>query len=149
MKRVALITGGSRGIGRVTAMRLLLDGWSVAFTYSRSKDAALAFEAESKSNAIALEADVRDEGACQLAAEETLQRFGAIDALVNNAGIRRDALMYNMTGVQFDEVVQTNLRGVWTMTKQVLPVMMQQRRGGNRVPALGRCERNYRSGVGD
>ncbi|PYQ31998.1 MAG: beta-ketoacyl-ACP reductase [Acidobacteria bacterium] len=129
MKRVALITGGSRGIGRVTAMRLLLDGWSVAFTYSRSKDAALAFEAESKSNAIALEADVRDEGACQLAAEETLQRFGAIDALVNNAGIRRDALMYNMTGVQFDEVVQTNLRGVWTMTKQVLPVMMQQRRG--------------------
>ena len=129
MKRVALITGGSRGIGRVTAMRLLLDGWSVAFTYSRSKDAALAFEAESKSNAIALEADVRDEGACQLAAEETLQRFGAIDALVNNAGIRRDALMYNMTGEQFDEVVQTNLRGVWTMTKQVLPVMMQQRRG--------------------
>jgi len=110
-------------------MRLLLDGWSVAFTYSRSKDAALAFEAESKSNAIALEADVRDEAACQLAAEETLQRFGAIDALVNNAGIRRDALMYNMTGEQFDEVVQTNLRGVWTMTKQVLPVMMQQRRG--------------------
>src|SRR5204862_2428558 len=129
MKRVALITGGSRGIGRVTAMRLLLDGWSVAFTYSRSKDAALAFEAESNANAIALEADVRDEGACQLAAEETLQRFGAIDALVNNAGIRRDALMYNMTGVQVDEVVQTNLRGVWTMTKQVLPVMMQQRRG--------------------
>jgi NAD(P)-dependent dehydrogenase (short-subunit alcohol dehydrogenase family) len=129
MKRVALITGGSRGIGRVTAMRLLLDGWSVAFTYSRSKDAALAFEAESKSNAMALEADVRDEGACQLAAEETMQRFGAIDALVNNAGIRRDALMYNMTAEQFDEVVQTNLRGAWTMTKQVLPMMMQQRRG--------------------
>jgi NAD(P)-dependent dehydrogenase (short-subunit alcohol dehydrogenase family) len=129
MKRVALITGGSRGIGRVTAMRLLLDGWSVAFTYSRSKDAALAFEAESKSNAMALEADVRDEGACQLAAEETMQRFGAIDALVNNAGIRRDALMYNMTAEQFDDVVQTNLRGAWTMTKQVLPMMMQQRRG--------------------
>ncbi len=110
-------------------MRLLLDGWSVAFTYSQSKDAALAFEAESKSNAIALEADVRDEGACQLAAEETLQRFGAIDALVNNAGIRRDALMYNMTSDQFDEVVKTNLRGGWTMTKAVLPVMMQQRRG--------------------
>ena len=110
-------------------MRLLLDGWSVAFTYSQSKDAALAFEAESKSNAMALHADVRDEAACQLAAEETVQRFGAIDALVNNAGIRRDALMYNMTAEQFDEVVQTNLRGVWTMTKQVLPVMMQQRRG--------------------
>ena len=53
MKRTALITGGSRGIGRVTAMRLLLDGWTVAFTYSQSKDAALAFEQESKGNAAA------------------------------------------------------------------------------------------------
>jgi len=129
MKRTALITGGSRGIGRVTAMRLLLDGWSVAFTYSQSKDAALAFEAESKGNTLALEADVRDDAACRLAAEETLERFGAIDALVNNAGIRRDALMYNMTADQFEDVVETNLRGTWSMTKAVLPAMMQQRRG--------------------
>jgi len=129
VNKVALITGGARGIGRVTAMRLLLDGWSVGFTYSQSKEAALAFEAESKSNAIALHADVRDEAACHLAAEQTLLRFGAIDALVNNAGIRRDALMYNMNVEQFDEVVDTNLRGAWAMTKAVLPVMMQQRRG--------------------
>src|SRR6185503_19275287 len=73
--------------------------------------------------------DVRDEAACHLAAEQTLLRFGAIDALVNNAGIRRDALMYNMNVEQFDEVVDTNLRGAWAMTKAVLPVMMQQRRG--------------------
>jgi 3-oxoacyl-[acyl-carrier protein] reductase len=110
-------------------MRLLLDGWSVAFTYSRSRDAALAFEAESKGNAAAFEADVRDDAACHLAAEQTLLRFGAIDALVNNAGIRRDALMYNMSAEQFDEVMETNLRGAWAMTKAVLPVMMQQRRG--------------------
>ena len=129
MNKTALITGGSRGIGRVTAMRLLLDGWSVAFTYSQSKEAALAFEAESKGKAAAFEADVRDDSACRLAVEETLARFGAIDALVNNAGIRRDALMYNMNVEQFDEVVDTNLRGAWAMTKAVLPVMMQQRRG--------------------
>ena len=129
MNKTALITGGSRGIGRVTAMRLLLDGWSVAFTYSQSKDAALAFEAESKGKAAAFEADVRNAAACHLAAEQTLLRFGSIDALVNNAGIRRDALMYNMSGEQFDEVVDTNLRGAFSMTKAVLPVMMQQRRG--------------------
>ena len=124
-----LITGGSRGIGRVTAMRLLMDGWSVAFTYGRSKDAALAFEQESNGAVAAYEADVRDDAACRLAAEETLERFGAIDALVNNAGIRRDALMYNMSAEQWDEVLETNLRGAWSMTKAVLPVMMQQRRG--------------------
>ena len=129
MNKTALITGGSRGIGRVTAMRLLLDGWSVAFTYSQSRDAALAFEAESKGSAAAFEADVRDDAACHLAVEQTLLRFGTIDALVNNAGIRRDALIYNMSGEQFDDVVSTNLRGAWTMTKAVLPVMMQQRRG--------------------
>jgi 3-oxoacyl-[acyl-carrier protein] reductase len=57
-------------------------------------------------------------------------RFGSIDALVNNAGVRRDALLYNMTPEQWDEVLDTNLGGAWSMTKAVLPEMMQQRRGG-------------------
>jgi NAD(P)-dependent dehydrogenase (short-subunit alcohol dehydrogenase family) len=129
MQKVALITGGSRGIGRVTAMRLLVDGWTVAFTYSRSKDAALAFEAESKGGAAAFEADVRDTEANRRVAEEVASRFGAIDALVNNAGVRRDALLYNMTAEQWSEVLDTNLGGVFSMTKAVLPAMMQQRRG--------------------
>ncbi len=129
MTKTALITGGARGIGRVTAMRLLLDGWSVGFTYSKSREAAVAFEAESKGKAAAFEADVRDHAACHLAAEQTLLRFGSIDALVNNAGIRRDALMANMTADQWTEVLETNLRGAWSMTKAVLPVMLQQRRG--------------------
>ena len=130
MKRTALITGGSRGIGRVTAMRLLLDGWTVAFTYSQSKDAALAFEQESKGNAAAFEADVRDADANRRVVEQVVARFGSVDALVNNAGIRNDALLYNMTSDQWDEVLQTNLGGAWSMTKAVLPEMMQQRRGG-------------------
>jgi NAD(P)-dependent dehydrogenase (short-subunit alcohol dehydrogenase family) len=129
MDKVALITGGSRGIGRVTAMRLLLDGWKVAFTYGQSKDAALAFESESKGNAIAFAADVRDANANRRVAEEVASRFGAIDALVNNAGVRRDALLYNMSGEQWNEVLDTNLNGAWSMTKAVLPSMMQQRRG--------------------
>ncbi len=130
MKKTALITGGSRGIGRVTAMRLLLDGWTVAFTYSQSRDAALAFEQESKGNAAAFEADARDADANRAVVEQVIARFGTIDALVNNAGVRRDALLYNMTSEQWDEVLETNLGGAWSMTKAVLPEMMQQRRGG-------------------
>ena len=61
--------------------------------------------------------------------EQVLRKFGSIEALVNNAGVRRDALMMNMTAEQWDEVVDTNLRGAWSMTKAVLPAMMQQRRG--------------------
>jgi 3-oxoacyl-[acyl-carrier protein] reductase len=129
MSKIALITGGSRGIGRVTAMRLLLSGWKVAFTYSQSQDAALAFEAESKGNAIAFQADIRDDAANRRVADDVVSRFGTIDALVNNAGVRRDALLYNMTADQWDEVLDTNVTGAWSMTKAVLPAMMQQRRG--------------------
>jgi 3-oxoacyl-[acyl-carrier protein] reductase len=129
LKRTALITGGARGIGRVTAMRLLLDGWTVAFTYSQSKSEALAFETESKGNAAAFEADVRDADANRAVVEKVKARFGSIDALVNNAGVRRDALLYNMTPEQWDDVLDTNLGGAWSMTKAVLPEMMQQRRG--------------------
>lgn len=129
MKRTVLITGGARGIGRVTAMRMLLDGWTVAFTYSQSREAALAFETESKGNAAAFEADVRDADANRAVVEQVVKRFGSIDALVNNSGVRRDALLYNMTPEQWDEVLDTNLGGAWSMTKLVLPEMMQQRRG--------------------
>jgi NAD(P)-dependent dehydrogenase (short-subunit alcohol dehydrogenase family) len=110
-------------------MRLMADGWMVAFTYSTSKDAALAFEAESLGKAIAYEADVRDAAANRRVAEDLVSRFGSIDALVNNAGVRRDALLYNMTAEEWDVVLDTNLNGAWSMTKAVLPAMMQQRRG--------------------
>ncbi len=129
MSKIALITGGSRGIGRVTAMRLLLDGWTVAFTYSKSRAAAEELESESKGRATGIEADVRDDAVNAAVAEEVVKRFGSIDALVNNAGIRNDALLYNMSIEQWDDVLQTNLRGAFSMTKAVMSAMMQQRRG--------------------
>lgn len=136
MAKTALITGGSRGIGRVTAMRLINDGWAVAFTYNQSLDAALTFEEEAtaklganRPQIAAYECDVRDHASNRKLVEIVLERFGSIDALVNNAGIRDDSLLYNMSEEQWNDVVDTNLRGVWSMTQAVLPVMMQQRGG--------------------
>jgi 3-oxoacyl-[acyl-carrier protein] reductase len=129
VERVALITGGARGIGRVTAMRLLVEGWTVAFTWTTSREAAEAFEAESKGKAFGFQTDVRDDAAMQALATDVASRFGAIDALVNNAGVRRDALLFNMEAQQWREVMETNLDGAWSATRAVLPAMMQQRRG--------------------
>ena len=136
MSPTALITGGSRGIGRVTAMRLLAEGWAVAFTYSQSIDAALQFEREATASlgseharVAAYECDVRDGASNRTLIEMVTERFGSIDALVNNAGIREDALLYNMTEQQFDDVIETNLKGAWSMCKAVLPLMMEQRHG--------------------
>lgn len=127
--KTALITGGARGIGRVTAMRLLADEYRVAFTYSTSKDAAAEFVATRPQQLLAIHADVRDQARAEQVASEVVERFGTLDALVNNAGIRRDALFYNMNAEQWDEVLDTNLGGVFAMTKAVIPLMMKQRRG--------------------
>jgi 3-oxoacyl-[acyl-carrier protein] reductase len=134
--KTVLITGGSRGIGRVTAMRLLMDGYSVAFTYNNSKDAALAFEKEATATLAheppricSYQGDVRDDAWNRQVVEEIIGRFGAIDALVNNAGIRRDSLLYNMSEEQWSEVIDTNLNGAFSMIKAALPAMLKQRRG--------------------
>lgn len=129
MPKTVLITGGSRGIGRVTAMRLLADGYTVAFTYTQSKAAAQEFVATDRARLFAYPGDIRDEDRNRTIVEDVLSRFGELDALVNNAGIRRDALMYNMTAEQWSEVMDTNLRGVFSITHAILPAMLKQRRG--------------------
>ena len=128
-RRTVLITGGSRGIGRVTAMRLLADGYNVAFTYYNSTKAAEEFVATDPARLFAVQADVRNPELAETVVLEVIARFGAIDGLVNNAGIRRDALLYTMTAEQWHDVVNTNLNGAWAMTKATLPTMMHQRRG--------------------
>lgn len=136
MPKTVLITGGSRGIGRVTAMRLLMDGYAVAITYLSSKDDARAFEQEAKGTLthepvriVSYQADVRDHHRTRQVVDDVVERFGSIDAVVNNAGIRRDALAYHMSVEQWEEVLDTNLTGAWLMVKAVLPIMMQQRHG--------------------
>src|SRR5258706_1631454 len=129
MPKTILITGGSRGIGRVTAMHLLLEGYNVAFTYNSSTQAAEEFVATDPSRIFAVQADVRTPELSETVVSEVLAKFGSVDGLVNNAGIRRDALLYTMTSEQWHDVLDTNLTGAWSMTKAVLPVMMKQRRG--------------------
>jgi 3-oxoacyl-[acyl-carrier protein] reductase len=110
-------------------MRLLMNGYSVAFTYTTSKDAAREFVASDPDRILSCEADVSDRAAAKHVVDEVKNRFGSLDALVNNAGIRRDALAYHMTDEQWDEVLDTNLGGAFAMIKAALPQMMQQRRG--------------------
>ena len=118
--RTALITGGARGIGRAIVERLAHDGWNVAFTYVTSRELPDGF---------ALQGDVRDAARNEAIVAEVIAKFGTVDALVNNAGVRRDALLYNMTNQEWREVLQTNLDGAMSMTKAVLPSMMKQRSG--------------------
>jgi len=118
--KTALITGGARGIGRAVVERLARDGWNVAFTYVTSTDLP---------DGLALRGDVRDATRNAAIVDEVITRFGSLDALVNNAGIRRDALLYNMTDADWRDVLQTNLDGAMSMTKAVLAPMMKQRRG--------------------
>lgn len=135
MTRTILITGGSRGIGRATASALLTEGYSVAITYRASKDAVRQLEEETASTRaagtelLAIEADVRDRSLGERVVEQVMARLGSIDGLVNNAGIRSDALAYNLSFEQWDAVLETNLNGSFAMVKAVLPVMMRQRRG--------------------
>lgn len=136
MTKTVLITGGSRGIGRVTAMRLLLDGWNVAITYSSSREAAESFQREAEAtlardapHVAVFHADVRDHDRATTVVEEVVLRFGSLDGLVNNAGIRRDALLFNMSEGEWSEVLETNLNGTWSLIKATLPVMMRQRVG--------------------
>ena len=117
---VALITGDARGIGRAVVERLTRDGWNVAFTYMTSTDLP---------EGLALKGDVRDASRNAAIVDEVIAKFGSIDALVNNAGIRRDALLYNMSDDDWRDVLQTNLDGAMSMTKSALAPMMKQRRG--------------------
>ena len=128
--KVAIVTGASRGIGRQTALTLAGAGATVVLT-SRG-DAAEAVAAEVSAaggEALAIAADVADAGAVQRVIETTVERFGRIDVLVNNAGITRDQLLLRMKRDDWDAVIATNLTGTFLCTQAVLKTMLRQRGG--------------------
>ncbi|MGV8082682.1 MAG: 3-oxoacyl-[acyl-carrier-protein] reductase [Coriobacteriia bacterium] len=130
--KIALVTGASRGIGACIASVLAARGAAVAVNYAGSEQAARQVVDSIRSNggrAIALQADVADSSACTRLAEETIAEFGGLDILVNNAGITRDGLLMRMSDEDWNAVVNTNLTGMFNMTRAVSRHLMKQRGG--------------------
>ncbi len=132
MSRAALVTGGSRGIGRSIALALASAGNPVAVNYASRADAAEAVVAEIEAaggTAIAVGADVSDPGAVEALFAEVAERLGPVEILVNNAGITRDNLLLRMSVEEFDSVIATNLRSTFLCTKAALKGMLRARWG--------------------
>lgn len=128
----AIVTGASRGIGRDIALYLAKEGAKVAVNYSGSKDRADAVVEEIKATggeAFAIQANVDQADDVQNLISSTLEQFGSVDILVNNAGITRDNLLMRMKEQEWDDVLNTNLKGVFLCTKAVTRQMMKQRAG--------------------
>lgn len=126
--RIALVTGGSRGIGRAVVKRLAADGAKVYFTYHASADTAKALEREAAGSR-ALECDVRDEAAVERTVETVLEAEGKLDILVNSAGIIRDGLFLTMSDEDWSEVLDTNLGGTVRFCKKTGRTFIAQRSG--------------------
>jgi 3-oxoacyl-[acyl-carrier protein] reductase len=128
--RVAIVTGGARGIGRAIVERLVADGARVAFTYNSSPDAATALvEALGADRAMAIQCNVTDPDQINTLVEKVLGAWGKIHILVNNAGITKDTLVMRMSLTDFEDVVRTNLTGAFVAIKAVLRPMMGERWG--------------------
>ena len=129
---VALITGGSRGIGRAVAIAMAKLGRDVIINYSGNEEAANEAAEECMKNgvkAVIVQGNVASEDDCQRILDVAMDTFGRIDVLVNNAGITKDNLMMRMSAEDFDRVLATNLRGPFILMKLVSKVMMKQRYG--------------------
>ncbi len=130
--KVTLITGASRGIGRGIAIELAKNGSSVAFTYLSSPEKAQELESELIKFGIkakGYKSDAADFKAAEELITNVLNDFGRIDIVVNNAGITRDNLLMRMSEDHFDEVIRTNLKSVFNITKAVQKTMLKERKG--------------------
>ena len=132
--RAAIVTGGTRGIGRAIAVELARRGADVAFNYAKSAEAADALKSEIESmgvRALSLQCDVGNTAAAAEMVQQVKDAFGRIDYLVNNAGITRDNLILRMKEDDWDEVIDTNLKGAWNFAKAALRTMLRQENGGS------------------
>ncbi len=128
----ALVTGASRGIGRAIALELARNGANVVVNYAGSKDKAEAVVNEIEAlgrKAVAIQANVANSEEVTALVKDTIDQLGSIDILVNNAGINRDNLLMRMKEDEFDDVIETNLKGVFNCIKAVTRPMMRQRSG--------------------
>jgi 3-oxoacyl-[acyl-carrier protein] reductase len=131
-RKTAIVTGASRGIGRAVALRLASDGYNIAINYRSSEAEAQALCAEITAlgvDARAFQADVSNFEEAAALVKSTIEAFGAVDVLVNNAGITRDRLIAMMSEADFNDVVRVNLNGCFNMTRHAYRPMMKQKSG--------------------
>lgn len=132
--KVSIVTGAARGIGAAIALKLAEHGSDIAFTYvsdgSAEKAAALAQQIGSLGvKAKAYQSNAGDFAACEVFVNDVLKDFGKVDVCVNNAGISKDNLLLRLSAEQWDDVMDTNLKSVFNMTKQVIRPMMKAKAG--------------------
>ncbi len=131
--KVALVTGGSRGIGKAIVLALANAGAATAINYRENKKAAeevLEMVAARDGKGIIVQADVSDREACTKMVMETVDYLGRIDILINNAGITRDNIMARMKQEEWEEVIQINLTGVYNCCQSVIRPLLKQKKGG-------------------
>ena len=129
---LAIVTGGSRGIGAAIAERLAADGHDVVINCASSVDKAEAVAEQCRAhgvNAVPMQWDVSDHAACDKALKEIKEKYGVPEILVNNAGITRDGLMIRMKEEQFDDVIRINLKGAYNMLQLCGAMMMRAKKG--------------------
>lgn len=129
-EKTALVTGGSRGIGRACVARLAQEGAKVAFVYQRNQEAAEKLVAELSGCSVrAIQADVSNLERAQQIVDELVAEWGRFDVLVNSAGVTRDGLLGSMSPEQWREVIDTNLGGTYNYCRAAVQTMLMQRRG--------------------
>ncbi len=132
MTKSALVTGASRGIGRSIAIQLAEEGYNVAVNYAGNKEKADAVVEEIKAKGVesfAVQANVANGDEVKAMIKEVVSQFGSVDVLVNNAGITRDNLLMRMKEQEWDDVIDTNLKGVFNCIQKVTPQMLRQKGG--------------------
>lgn len=127
-----IITGASRGIGRAIALNLSSKGFNIVINYRDSAIEAELLAEEIKENGkevLVVQADISDFNEAEKLVKESVEKFGRVDYLINNAGITRDALVLRMKECDFDKVIDTNLKGTFNCIKHVSKVMIRQKSG--------------------
>ena len=133
-RRVALVTGGSRGIGKEIAKKFAKENYNLVINYVSDNTPLDTLKEEFENinkdiKILFIKTDVTNFKSCENMANQAIEEFGRIDVLVNNAGITKDTLLMRMKEEDFDKVIDINLKGTFNMTKVVTPYMMKQRNG--------------------
>ena len=132
LNKRAIVTGGTRGIGRAIVKELALNGCNVVFTYFSSDETARALENELNNDSVKVfgfKADASSFSAAEETVKFAIEKLGGVDILINNAGITKDTLMLRMSESDFDSVISANLKSVFNYTKAILKPMIGQRYG--------------------